>query len=330
MTNSELFRIRIRRKGRLLFAGALFLLVVGVIVLQPGWAPPAMTQGQTVTLDVAIIDRDADAYGSLTKEEFAVYEDGVQQQVISLTAQDSPFSLGIAVDASGSMRGQLPLIQKAALDVISQMGADDEAFVAAFTAESEVMQDFTNDPRDLANAVRKIYAQGATSLLDAVMATSGYVYKKGKHRRKALLFITDGLDKGSSVTEDRALTALIENQSQAYFICLPVEVSRPFLGLKTSLKPKEQLDRLSKATGGQTFYVRSSEETPATAEKFIGSLRRQYEVTYASTNSKQKDKMRKVRVVVTPKDGRKLNVITRQGYYGPGHKRVSERGEADN
>jgi VWFA-related protein len=153
MTNSELFRIRIRSKGRLLFAGALFSLVVGILVLQPGWAPPAMTQEQTVTLDVAVIDRDADAYGSLTKEEFAVYEDGVKQQVISLTAQDAPFSLGIAIDASGSMRAQLPLIQKTALDVIRQMGSADEAFVAAFTAKSEVIQDFTSNQPNLANAI---------------------------------------------------------------------------------------------------------------------------------------------------------------------------------
>src|SRR5215813_2980828 len=136
MTNSEFFRIRIRRKGRLLFAGALFLLVAGVLVLRPDWAPSAMTQEQTVTLDVGVIDRDADAYGSLTKEAFAIYEDGVKQQVISLTAQDAPFSLGIAIDASGSMRGQLPLIQKAAQGVISQMGSADEAFVMAFTSGS--------------------------------------------------------------------------------------------------------------------------------------------------------------------------------------------------
>src|SRR5262245_62400366 len=90
MTNSEFFRIRIRRKGRLLFASALFLLVVGVLVLQPGWAPPAMTQEQTVTLDVAVMERDADAYGSLTKEEFGVYEDGVKKKVISITATDEP------------------------------------------------------------------------------------------------------------------------------------------------------------------------------------------------------------------------------------------------
>jgi VWFA-related protein len=325
MTNSDLTGIRIRRKGRSFFAGALLFFGIGVLVLQPGWAPTAMTQEQTVTLDVAIIEKSPDAFGSLTKEEFAVYEDGVKQQVISLAAQDSPFSLGIAVDASGSMRGQLPLIQKAAQAVISKMGSDDEAFVVAFTSGSEVMQDFTSNQRDLANAVDKIYANGGTSLLDAVVAASNYVHKNGKNRRKAIMFITDGVDKGSSIDEDKATTALIENQAQAYFVCVPVEISRPFLGIKTALKPRPQLDRLAKATGGQTFYLRSAEESSPTAERFIGSLRNQYEVTYASTNNKEKDKLRKVRVVVSPKDGRQLDVVTRQGYYGPGHKRVSEK-----
>jgi len=326
MTNSELFRIRIRRKGRLLFAGALFLLVVGVLVLQPGWARQAITQQQTVTLDVAVIDRDADAYGSLTKEEFAVYEDGVKQQVISLTAQDAPFSLGIVIDASGSMRDQLPLIQKTAQDVISQMSSADEAFVAAFTAKSEVIQDFTSNQPNLANGISKIYTGGATALLDSIISISGYAYKRGKNRRKALLFITDGLEKGSFADEDQAVSALIENQEQAYFVCVPVEVYRPFSGIKKSLKPREQVDRIARATGGQSFYLRDTEGSASIAAKLIGSLRHQYEVTYAPTNNKHGDKMRKVRVVVSPKDGRQLNVITRQGYYGPDHKRVTDQG----
>jgi len=324
MINSGLIGIHIRRRGRSLFAGALFLFGIMVLILLSGWTPQATTQEQTVTIDVAVMDRDPDAYGSLTKDEFAVYEDGVKQQVISLTAQDAPFSLGIAIDASGSMRGQLPLIQKTAMDVINQMGSADEAFVTAFTAKSEVIQDFTSNQPNLATAIDKIYTGGATALLDAIVSTSGYAYERGKNRRKALLFITDGLEKGSFANEDQAVSALIESQEQAYFVCVPVEVSRPFLGIKKSLKPSELVDRIARATGGQSFYLRDAEESGSTAAKLIGSLRHQYEITYAPTNNKQNDKLRKVRVVVSPKDGRQLNVITRRGYYGPGHKRASK------
>jgi VWFA-related protein len=327
MIESKLTGIRNRRKRRSFMAGALFFFGVVALVLPPGWTPRAATQDQSVTLDVAVIEPDADAYGSLTKEEFTVYEDGAKQQVISLKAQDSPFSLGIAIDASGSMREQLPLIQKTALEVINQMGATDEAFVAAFTARSQVIQDFTSSQRDLATAVDRIYAKGATALLDSIVSTSGHAFNTGKNRRKALLFITDGLEKGSFSGEDSAISALIENQEQAYFICVPVEVSRPFSGTKTVLKPREQVDRIARATGGQSFYVRDPEEASKIAAKLIASLRHQYEITYSPAKNKQSDKMRKVKVVVSPKDGRRLDVITRQGYYGPGHKRKSEKGD---
>ncbi len=325
MTNSELTGIRIRRKGRSLFAGALFFLGTGVLVLQPGWAPPATTQEQTVTLDVAVIERDANAFGSLTREEFTVFEDGVKQQIISLNAQESPLSLGIAIDASGSMRPQLPLIQKTALNVIGQLQPTDEAFVVGFKLESELIQDFTNNQRVLADAVGYIYTSGSTSLFDAVVASADHVYEKGKHRRKALLFITDGLEKTSSVKEKDVITALIENQAQAYFVCLPDQDSRPVSAKMKPSKAMEIMDRIAKASGGQSFSLVSADESVLTAARLIRSLRSQYEITYVSANNKQYDKLRKVSVVVSPKDGRQLNVITRQGYYGPGHKRAADQ-----
>src|SRR5215813_2440698 len=330
MTNSELFGIRARHERRSLLAGVLFFLVIGGVLLQVEWAPPVMSQENVVTLDVTVIERDAQAFGSLTREEFTVYEDGVKQEIRSLTAQESPFSLGIAIDASGSMRSQLPLIARVARDVIGQLQLADEAFVVAFKVEPELIQDFTNNQRALASAVGEIYTSGATALYDAVVATADHVYKKGKSRRKALLFITDGEEKNSSVREDKAITALIENQAQAYFVCPPAQVSSPYPGGMSPSNPRAPLDRLAKATGGQAFYLKAPDESAAIATKIIGSLRRQYVITYVSTNNKQEDKLRKVRVVVSPKDGRKLNVIARQGYYGPGHKRAAEQEAAKN
>ncbi|MGH9752970.1 MAG: VWA domain-containing protein [Blastocatellia bacterium] len=325
MINSELTWIHIRRKGRFALAGALFFLGIGVIVPQASWSPLAMPQENVVRLNVAVIERDAKAFGSLTSEEFTVYEDGVKQQIISLTAQESPFSLGIVIDASGSMRAQLPLIQKTALDVISRLSGADEAFVVAFKAESDLIQDFTSNQRDLTNAVNRIYTSGKTALLDSIVSTANHVHQKGKHRRKALLFITDGLDQSSSVKEDRVITTLLESQAQTYFICLPIQIQpKPSL-FRKPLEPRKRLDRLAKASGGQSFYLNTADEPAAVAAKILGSMRRQYEITYASTNNKQDGKLRKVSIVVSPKDGRQLNVITRQGYYGPGDKRAAEK-----
>jgi len=331
MANSGLFEISVRRQKRSLLAGVLFFLGIGVVFLQAGLATPAISQENIVKLDVAVVERDPQAFGKLTKEEFTVYEDGVKQEISSLSAQESPFSLGIAIDSSGSMRAQLPLIESAALNVIGQIGPADEAFVAQFKVEPELIQGFTNNQQALAKAVGSIYTSGATALFDAIVATSDYVKKNSKSRRKALLFITDGLEKNSAVKEDKVINALIESQAQAYFICLPIHVSPEsllFPGGKKPLEARERLDRLAKASGGQTFSLKAVDEAVTIATKLIGGLRRQYEITYVSTNNKQEDKLRKVKVVVNPKDGRKLNVITRQGHYGPGHQRAVELEEA--
>jgi len=122
MTNSNLLGICVRRERRSLLAGVLFFLVIGVVSLQVDWAPPVTSQENVVMLDVTVIERDARAFGSLTREEFTVYEDGVKQEIRSLSAEESPFSLGIAIDSSGSMRAQLPLITRVAQNVITRQG----------------------------------------------------------------------------------------------------------------------------------------------------------------------------------------------------------------
>src|SRR5262245_48573995 len=321
MTNRELCGIRVRCQSRSLFAGVLFFLGGGVVFLQADWAPRALSQGNVVTLDVTVIERDAQAFGSLTKEEFAIYEDGVKQEIQSLTAQESPFSLGIAIDASSSMSATLQLIQGVGLNVINQMRGADEAFIVVFRLEPELFLDFTSNQRDLANAIGEIYARGATSLFDAIVAAADHIYEKGKIRRKALLFITDGLEKNSSVKEKDVITTLIENQAQAYFVCLPDQDSGPVSAKMKPSKAMERMDRIAKASGGQSFSLVSPDESAPTAAQLVGSLRRQYVLTTVSTNNKQDDNLSKVKVVGSPKDGRQFNVITRQGYYGPGHKR---------
>src|SRR5262249_22319009 len=170
---------------------------------------------------------------------------------------------------SNTFAALLPMIQKVALNVISQLQPTDEAFVVAFKAIPELIQDFTNNQRALANAIDQIYTSGGTSLYDAVIATSDHVYKKGKSRRKAMIFITDGLEKNSSVKEGKVITTLIENQAQVYFICMPTEIPIPFRGAMNKSPPKERLDHLAKASGGQFFSLDIVDETASTAAKIV-------------------------------------------------------------
>ncbi|HEY7180332.1 MAG TPA: VWA domain-containing protein, partial [Blastocatellia bacterium] len=171
-----------------------------------------------VSLDVTVIDQNNMAIMNLKKEDFSVYEDKIKQTVDSVNREEVPVSFGMVIDTSGSMRSKLQTVSDASVSLIKQMRAEDEAFVASFKAEPELVQDFTSDRRELEDAVNELFTSGGTALLDAIIATADYAQEKGKRRRKALVVITDGLEKNSSVKEKAVMEAIKEDEVQVYLV----------------------------------------------------------------------------------------------------------------
>src|SRR5262249_43729985 len=132
--------------------------------------------------------------------------------------EEVPLSIGLVIDTSGSMRSKLQTVSDAALGLIKQMRPDDEGFVAQFKAEADLVQEFTSDKRELEDAVGELFTSGGTALLDAIIATADYAHQKGKQRRKALVIISDGLEKNSSVKEREVIEAIKEDEVQVYMI----------------------------------------------------------------------------------------------------------------
>lgn len=286
---------------------------------QAGARPPA-----PVILDVTVVERNGQPVGDLAKDEFAIYEDGVKQQLDFFETKDAPFSLGLVIDASGSMRKKMAAVENAVHRAITRLHQEDEAFLAQFKAEPELIEAFTSDRQKLSGSLQNIHASGGTSLLDAVIATSDYAEEKGRHRRRALLFVTDGLEKNSATKEKEVTTALMENRVQVYFIFLPdVDDAKSLFGQSPAARGKELITRLAEASGGRAFFPKQMSEAASVAEEIVQTLHRQYQISYPPTNQKQDGEWRKLKVEITPKTNRKLTVIVRRGYFAPGH--VSER-----
>jgi Ca-activated chloride channel homolog len=146
-----------------------------------------------VNLDVTVIDQNNNPIANLKKEDFSVYEDKVKQTIESVSREEAPVSFGLVVDTSGSMKSKLQTVSDATVLLIKQMRRADEAFVASFKAEAELAQEFTDDRRELEDAIGDLYTSGGTALLDAIIATADYAQDKGKRRRKALVVISESL-----------------------------------------------------------------------------------------------------------------------------------------
>jgi Ca-activated chloride channel family protein len=275
-----------------------------------------------VNLDVTVVDQNNQPVFDVRKEEFEVFEDKVKQTIDNISREEVPLSFGIVIDTSGSMRAKLQTVSDAALDLIKQMRGDDEAFLSQFKAEPELVQDFSSDKRELEEALGELFTSGGTALLDAIIATADYAQEKanardGQRRRRALIVISDGLDKNSSVKEKEVLEALKEDEVQVYLVGFidEDEEGKSLFGKSSSKKAKELLNRLAEDSGGRAFFPKELSEMKAIAAQIAKDLRTQFIVSYYPSNDKRDGTFRSVKVTIGQKGNRKLIARTRNGYY---------------
>jgi Ca-activated chloride channel homolog len=272
---------------------------------------------ELVQLDVIVIDQNNNPIYGLGKDDFTVYEDKVKQQIESVSREEISISFGIVIDTSGSMRNKIQTITDASRSLIRQKRPEDEGFVAQFKAESEIVQPFTKDESDLESALEQIYTSGPTALLDAIIRSSDYASKQGKQRRKAIVVISDGLDKNSAVKEKEVIAAIKENEVQLYmigFIEKDEQPPSPFYK-SPSQKARELLEHLAADSGGRAFFPKELSEIPAIAAQIAKDLRTQYVVSYYPYNTKRDGTFRTVQVDVDSKGNQRLIARSRQGYY---------------
>jgi Ca-activated chloride channel family protein len=275
-----------------------------------------------VLLDVMVVDQNNNPVINLKKEDFSVYEDKVKQAVDNVSREEVPVSFGLVIDTSGSMRSKLQTVSDASVSLIKQMRVDDEAFVASFKAEPELVQDFTADRRELEDAISELYTSGGTALLDAIIATADYAQEKGKRRRKALIVISDGLEKNSSVKEKEVMEAIKEDEVQVYLVGFIDEEmeEKSLFGKSPGKKAKELLSRIADDSGGKAYFPRDISEIPAIAAQIAKDLRTQYVVSYYPSNDKRDGTFRTVQVSVNSQGSHKFIARTRRGYYARNEK----------
>ena len=168
-----------------------------------------------VTIPVSVMDRDGRYVPNLNKEDFRLWEDGVEQQVAFFSSVDKPFSVVLMIDTSGSTRFRLEDIQDAAIDFVNQLRPDDKVMVVSFNDDIRILADFTSDRARLQRAIRHADTGDGTRLYDAVDMVINQQLSRVSGR-KAIVLFTDGVDTTSrranyesTVTDSEELDALI-------------------------------------------------------------------------------------------------------------------------
>ncbi|HEY3579700.1 MAG TPA: VWA domain-containing protein [Pyrinomonadaceae bacterium] len=146
-----------------------------------------------VTIPVSVMDRDGRYVPNLLKDDFRIWEDGVEQEVAFFQSVDKPFSVVLMLDTSPSTQFRLEDIQDAAIDFVNQLRPDDRVMVVSFNDDIKILSEFTTDRSKLQRAIQRAHTGDGTRLYDAVDMVMNQQLSRIQGR-KAIVLFTDGVD----------------------------------------------------------------------------------------------------------------------------------------
>jgi Ca-activated chloride channel family protein len=254
---------------------------------QPGYAQATVT----------VTDRSGTHITDLTKDDFRLYEDG-QQRPIEFFRKDlnTPVSLGILVDTSGSMEPKIPQAKAAIAAFVSDLNPRDDVFLFAFSDNPYLLQPFTMDHAAVMSRLALLHAYGRTALYDVIL--DGLIMvSRGRYDKKALLVVTDGMDTASSSSIEQVVAQARRQGVLVYSIGIgDPNVTLPGFGIMFGLPlggaaddrvDARTLQILSTETGAKTFIIREvgdGELLRQATQSISEELREQYTVGFTSPN----------------------------------------------
>ena len=280
-------------------------------------------------MTVTVTDQNGGYIPGLQPGDFVVYEGDIRQEITYFnTGENEPISLGLIVDSSGSMQNKIGHARHALRRFIHSIKPQDEVFLAGFNAQPFLVQDFTDSRVLLAQGMGLLRPRGGTSLYDAILTGLRRIHR-GKHRKRALIVMTDGMDTASLSSLPQTINVSRRSGVLIYTIGIGNPRHRyarggsgfaigPFgvvVGGRDDRVDSKTLQRLSNETGGRHFLLNtrdvvSSKTVLDTATQTISQeLRSQYSIGYAS--SAGGTQYRSVRVESTRPD---VVVRTQKGY----------------
>jgi Ca-activated chloride channel family protein len=240
---------------------------------------------------------------NLPTDAFHLYENNIEQKIVSLFREEGPVSVGFIFDASSSMKKRMDRSIAAIQQFLNNAGKGDEFFLVKFADRASLVQGFTSQPADIISRLSALQPDGWTALLDAIYLGVHYM-KSAKNSRRALFVLTDGGDNSSRYTESEMVNLIRESNVRVYAIGL---FERPHF-----------LEKIAAESGGKAYLAHSTKDLPETVDRLSNELRNQYVLGYYTNNPDNDGKYRKVRVTLTQSSPPKpLNVVWRHGYYAP-------------
>lgn len=289
--------------------GTVLAALLGVLPL-PAQETTLHVDVKLVTVMVNVTDQTGAIVGGLTREDFAVAEDGRPQQIAVFERQSElPLNLILAIDTSGSVHKDMSEEATAARQFIhALLRSQDQMSLLQFATDVRVLTPFTNKVSQLDRGLGQMRGDFATALYDAVYLGSRELGRK--QGRKVLVLVSDGGDTAKSTTYAQALEQALRNEVMIYSIIdVPIEASAG-----RDIGGEHALITLAEQTGGKSFYVSEGGLNKAFS-KVSDDLRTQYVLGYYPQHQAPGMNFHRVQVTIPRAGAQAFNVRHRTGYF---------------
>lgn len=318
----------------------IILIICGLVNVSAQQDDPIKVDSSIVRLNVGVVDQKGRPIVNLSKDDFAIYEDGVKQSISRFEPTVAPFSLVMILDMSGSTLGFRETIRQSAFRFIDALDPADRIAVVEFYDKVNLRNDFTTDRRKVIHSINAANGRGKTQLYKSLDFALGKLAGENS-RRKAIIVLTDGVDTAlqdqdrnyllSLKTNDAAMAIkpeASENLNQTlnradrqgvtiYPLALPTgdpaKLADPSpIQIAMFQAARTRLQILADRTGGTYNAINRLEEMGLLYSKIAADLRTLYTVEYQPLNEKRDGQFRTIKIEVSNPS---LIARTRQGYY---------------
>ncbi|MGI8782938.1 MAG: VWA domain-containing protein [Acidobacteriota bacterium] len=312
------------------------ILALGFVAFSGGQQPPfsISVQAEYIKVPLTVLDAQGKIIADVRRQDLEVFENGIRQEIANFVVDKDPIDVILLVDISSSLRREIKDLKKVAGKFAEAFDDEDRLCVIGFSADSELVLDWTSKKGRVKKAVNSLELGHRTAMYDALFVSCREQFQPSK-RKRAIILLTDGLDNESRLGFEDALTAVVEANAATYVvsktriaqqgiershrIAFLTGVIRSQTGEEADFvkelfdKKESELEKLANSTGGRVFYPLQSSDLKGAYEQVAFELQNQFLLTYRPTSAEPGFRAIQVRYKGSP--GR---VVHRKGYYsGP-------------
>lgn len=251
----------------------------GLIMAQAGRRPRSASEGGVSVSVVAKRDDKSAPY--ITGKQVALYDNGVEQTIRNFTPDPSPARIVLLVDNSLTVRADVEKLEQAAREFAYEIFEGDQLLIVGYDEQAEIVADWTDNAKSIEAALKAFRKKGQPHLFDALSAVIDQALRPLAGQKRAIVVISDGLDRGSKTTFEQILAELQANDIAVYTVQIP---DRTRGAIRRDVpKPKQVVEKLVDGTGGLVFPI---DEPTEAAKRICDELRKnRYVLSYVPSSA---------------------------------------------